>query len=359
MKLYAHAVLGNIEFRSVGVVYSGHMEPSKRIVSFVKFAVRACFAWDLWEKPDMVVASSTPLTVVIPALFAASIVRVPFVFEVRDVWPDAPIQLGVLKNRTIIALADLLARTAYRRAYRIVALTEGIRRRLISKSLPEGKIVTVMNGADAQEPLGTSPMEADGRTRVVYAGSCGYNNAIEVFFCIVDLAMKEPEISESLEFVFIGDGMELEKFMIPYAGKVRFTGRIPKTQVVTELRACSIAILPQRKVVAGDLKNDSLPNKFFDYLGAGLPIVAGILEESDMARIIRGNACGIVSDPEDSAGMYRNLKRLLLDEAERIAMRGNAFNLAKRYSCEKLKSEMIRVLHGKGGEVVDSFSRLR
>ena len=193
----------------------------------------------------------------------------------------------------------------------------------------------------------------------MYAGSCGYNNAIEVFFKIVDHAIQEPSILESLEFVFIGDGVELDRFKIQYTGKVRFTGRIPKKQVVMELRTCSIAILPQRKVVLGDLKKDSLPNKFFDYIGAGLPIVAGILGHSDMARIILINGCGTVSDPEDSVAMYRNLKRLLLNVEERTAMRGNALTLAKQYSSETMKREMIRILHNEVKEAINSASGYR
>ena len=135
MGRYSSAFLGNIEFRSAGVAYSGGMESSERITSFIQFAVQACFMWDWRKKPDLVVASSTPLTITVPAILVAALTRVPFVFEVRDVWPDAPIQLGILKNRVIITLANMLAMTAYRRANRIVALTEGIRRRIISKSI--------------------------------------------------------------------------------------------------------------------------------------------------------------------------------------------------------------------------------
>jgi glycosyltransferase involved in cell wall biosynthesis len=130
-----------------GVPYDNRMGRLGRLLAFVRFAWRA--TWRASRLPgDVVFATSTPLTIAIPGMLAAAVRRRPFVFEVRDQWPDVPIAIGALRNPIAIGLARALERLTYRRARQIVALAPGMREDIIAKGVSGEKVTVIPNGCD-------------------------------------------------------------------------------------------------------------------------------------------------------------------------------------------------------------------
>jgi glycosyltransferase involved in cell wall biosynthesis len=130
------------------VFYSNHQGYLARLFSFAGFALLASLE-TLRRPADLVYASSTPLTVSLPALAARLVRRVPYVFEVRDLWPDLPIAMGILRRRWLIRLLLWWERSVYLRAHRLVALAPGIAEGIRAKAgVPEARVLMVPNGSD-------------------------------------------------------------------------------------------------------------------------------------------------------------------------------------------------------------------
>jgi hypothetical protein len=135
-RLVAREQIDGIDVLFLNVPYANRYPPPVRLASFTAFTVAAGVAGMLERRPDIVFASSTPLTIGIAGLATARLKRVPFVFEVRDLWPAVPIELGVLRNRPAVWSAEWLERRLYESAARVVVLSEGAQQDLERRGIP-------------------------------------------------------------------------------------------------------------------------------------------------------------------------------------------------------------------------------
>ncbi len=264
----------------VGVrgAYSDYMRATAmsnlgRMLAFARFAFGATLASLRGPRPDVVYATSPPLTMALPALVASLRWRAPLVFEVRDLWPEAPIQMGALRNPLARRIARALERFVYRRSARLIALSPGIQ-----AALPAGKTVLVPNSADLDL---FDPAPPRGPFQVAYFGAMGEANDLTA---VVEAARTLPDVS----FVLMGDGKrraELERASPP---NVHFR-RGSKTDVA-RLAAESHACLTLFKDVPVLATNS--PNKLFDTFAAGRPAIVNmdgwmreLVEESRGGRL--------------------------------------------------------------------------
>jgi len=304
-----------------------------RVLSFLWFSLLA-FLIPLFthRKADVYFASSTPLTIAIPALLMSKLRRKPFAFEVRDLWPDGPIQMEFLKNRFLIFLARALERLSYRNADVVIVHTNGVAR--IIKARCDTRVVKIPIGVDDLffNNDRRSEVEVDKeKFEVVYAGACGYNNAIEVLFSVARKSFTDPLTRNSVEFVIIGDGPALEGKRSQAPPNMTLMGKMPKFKVAEILRESDVALFSQRLVTGGDFKNDVVGNKYFDFLGAKLPIVMGSVPQGEMALEIIENRCGIVTPPEDAASLFEGIKKIYRKPTLRRSMSQASGNLALMY----------------------------
>src|SRR5215210_7062996 len=196
--------LEGIEVVGVRGAYSDYMRATalsdaRRMLAFARFALGATLAALRGPRPDVIYATSPPLTMALPALAASARWRAPLVFEVRDLWPEAPIQMGALRNRLGRRLARALERFVYARSTRLIALSPGIH-----AALPPGTSVLVPNSADLDL---FDPAPPAGPFQVAYFGAMGEANDLTA---VVDAARLVPDVP----FVLMGDGKrraELER----------------------------------------------------------------------------------------------------------------------------------------------------
>ncbi|MDQ1669008.1 MAG: hypothetical protein QOE40_1069 [Actinomycetota bacterium] len=304
------------------VPYSNHMPYRSRIKAFFRFAARSG-ARAAAVRPDVVFASSTPLTVALPGIFASRLRRVPFVFEVRDLWPELPIEIGALRNPLGKRLAFLLARAAYHNASHVIALSPGMAEGVVGYGYPRERITVVPNGCDldlfddvdaedVRRFRAARPWLQE-RPLVVYAGTFGTINGVDY---LVRLAAEMRDRDPDVRFLLVGEGRELAATR-RLAEEIGVLGRslffeppAPKGEMPVLLRAATVAtsvFLP----LPGMRANSA--NKFFDALAAGRPVVLNY--GGWQADLLRETGAGIVLDYHDVTGAADVLGGALRDSA--------------------------------------------
>ena len=297
----------------------------RRMLAFARFAVTSSLQALRGPRPDVVYATSPPLTIALPALLASARHRAPLVFEVRDLWPEAPIQMGALANPRLQRRARSLERQVYKRARRVIALSPGIRDGVIGAGVPAGKVVLVPNASDLDLFQPAHPPE---RFLVSYFGTMGEANDLS-------LAIEAARLLPDVPFVLMGDGKrraELERSAPP---NVSFPGAASSKEEVAALAARSAACLTFFKDVPVLATNS--PNKLFDTFAAGRPAIVNM--DGWMRQLVEDNDAGLyVRDAADLAQKLAWL-RAHPEEVERMGRNGRA--LAEREFDRDLLAERV------------------
>jgi glycosyltransferase involved in cell wall biosynthesis len=323
----------------------------KRALFYITFVVSSLARAMRVRKPDVVYAVSTPITVGFLGYVISRIRRAPFIFEVTDVWPDAAVACGVLKSRTLIGITHWLEMFCYAKAAHIVGLTRGICDNIIAKGIDARKVSLITNGVDVS--LFSRSLDLSGREVArashgfadhfvaMYLGAHGAYNSLRT---IIDAAIVLRDDPRFL-FAFVGGGDEKVKLERRVAqeglGNVRFFAPIPRHESVAMLAAADAFLLPNRK---GEFFTANLPNKLFDFMASGKPIVVAGRGES--ADLILKAGCGRATEAEDSAGMARALLELAglpPVDREAIGRRGREYVLA-HYDRAALSERFLRTL---------------
>jgi len=268
--------------------YGNHTNFIRRISLFLKFAIQATKELHRLPRADVVYATSTPITVAIPALWSRIFWRVPFIFEVRDLWPEVPIAMGVLKNKALIALSRWLVKAAYRYCAVCVTLSPGMTKG-VRLAEPRAQPVFIPNGADIelfqhdQQSIPQDDILAEWlvdinfsrqKLNFVYAGTMGYANHLEL---LVDaIAVLNRAHLEKMHFFLIGDGacreaIENRILELKLSDFISVIDPVPKTLLFRALCVFDAGMLLLRDIP--DFREGTSPNKFFDYLAAGLPVL--------------------------------------------------------------------------------------
>jgi len=288
-----------------GVPYSNGMNGLARLWAFLTFAlvsgprVRSL-------NGDAIFATSTPLTVILPALFAKFRRKTPIVFEVRDLWPELPIAVGALRNPIARWLARWLELVAYRRSARIVALSEDMADGVAKRGIARDRIVVAPNACDIVRfsvPADEGRLYRDqsdwlrGRDLVVYCGALGKINGVEY---LVRLAAEMSKGGFDPAFAIYGSGREesslrhLAQELGVLDQNLYMMGKVAKAEVPRILSAatvCTSLFLPIREMQANSA------NKFFDALAAHRPIA--INYRGWQADLIQSEGIGLLLDPGD------------------------------------------------------------
>ena len=290
-KLYCREKLDGIDILRTWIYTSPKKTFIKRIMFYVTFMFfGAIIALLNWRRFDVIYVSSPPLFVGFIGLLIKKIFpKTKFIFEVRDLWPKSAIDIGELKNKTIINFSEKFENKLYQVSNKVIAVTEGIND-YINNIIP-GKSVLIPNGVDL------SLYETKGRTDekfiIVYTGTLGLIHGLEI---IIKAAKKLKEESDII-FQFIGDGpkkVELKKLAADYKLRnVDFIDSVPVDQIKTYLTSASVGISTTKKL---ELCKGTLPVKIFGYMACELPVLSSGWGES--AILIDKSGAGLNSEPE-------------------------------------------------------------
>jgi glycosyltransferase involved in cell wall biosynthesis len=303
----------------------------RRMLAFARFGLAATAAALRGPRPDVIYATSPPLTMALPALAAAARWRAPLVFEVRDLWPEAPIQMGALRNPLIRRAARALERLVLGRATRVIALSPGIQSGVVAAGAPAERVALVPNASDLDL---FRPAPLPERFRVSYFGTMGEAN---------DLApvVEAARLVDAVDFVLMGDGKHRARLESSAPPNVTFTGTAAGKQEVAELAASSSACLTVFKDVPVLATNS--PNKLFDTFAAGRAAIVNM--DGWMRRLVEDNDAGLYVRAGDARDLADKLAWLRDHPADVERMGRNARALAEReFDRERLAERALAVL---------------
>jgi glycosyltransferase involved in cell wall biosynthesis len=253
---------------------------------------------------DVVVASSTPLTVAIPALAARRLRGTPFVFEIRDPWPELPRALsteGGVPGPALRAMGRL-ADAACRRAAAVVALTEGIAETAVARGADPARVAVLPQGADLSlfgpgVPPWRPPEVPAGEVLAVYAGAHGRANGLDT---LLDAARALR--GSGIRLLLVGEGGEKPRLLARAAAEelpVTFLDPLPKPRLAALLAGADLGLLCLAPVA--DFAEWTAPNKLSEGLAAGLPMVVNVPGRA--ARLVAGGGCGLAVPPGDAMAL--------------------------------------------------------
>jgi glycosyltransferase involved in cell wall biosynthesis len=318
-----------IQVEWVNVPYSINMPDQRRVVSFLRYAAAAT-ARGLGHSVDLVFASSTPLTVAIPGIVLAKRHRCPFVFEVRDIWPEAAQATGVLKNRLLVRMAEALENAAYSEANDVVALSPTMRDHVTRAGKASERVHVIPNGYSRPS---RRPTRKEGRAYLtaiipglgngplcVYLGAFGRVNGVGY---AVQLAARLRSIQSPVQVVLMGDGPDYNA-VVESARSLGLLGKnifiippVKKAQVNDVLAASDLALSLVTNHV--ELWKNSA-NKVFEALGAGRPVA--INYGGWQGELIQGAGVGILLPPDEPGEGGVIIHRALIEHPDGVLAMG-------------------------------------
>jgi colanic acid biosynthesis glycosyl transferase WcaI len=320
------------EMESVRVLrlplYPDHSRSAvRRALNYWSFAASAsCLGPLLCGPADVMWVYHPPLTVGIPAWWIGLLRRVPFVYEVQDMWPETLAATGMMPPAWAMPWISRLAQFIYRHAAAVAVISPGFRRNLISKGVPAEKIHVIPNWADEEiyRPVPrdeTLAAEHDlaGRFNVMYGGNLGAAQALDNVLEAAALLRDLPEV----QFVLIGDGVDevrlCEVAQERGLDNVRFIGRQPAERM-PYFFALADALLVHLK--RDPLFEITIPSKTIAYLACGRPILSCVA--GDAAEVVQSAGAGLVCPPEDPAALAQAVRDLYVMPAEQREAMGQS-----------------------------------
>lgn len=344
---YQKVMIEGITVHYLPISYSNSMNSFSRVRSFYKFVSMATGVAQKIEAIDLCYATSTPLTVAYVALKLKEKLGIPFVFEVRDLWPDAPIELGVIKYKFLKDYFYSLEKKVYKEANTIIALSPDIKKSIESKIDNHNKVAMIPNFSDCEffEPSIKHPyLERKygciENITISYLGAIGKANHLEYLLNIA----KECTKSGLLVNILIGgEGSELERLKkIKFRDRldnVKFLGGLSKKEVRDVL---SVSDATYTSFLNKPVLGTGSPNKFFDSLAAGkLSIVNS---KGWLKDIVESEKCGFYADPNSPKELVELFQKYM-DKDQLILAQKNARKLAEiQFSKVEKVKELVSLL---------------
>jgi len=309
-------------------------------LSYLALAVPRALAADA----DVVLAMTDPPVAGIAGALIAALRRLPFVYNVRDLYPDMALAAGLLRPGPLAAAWERLHQWALRRADRVVVLGEDMRERIVAKGIPAERVVVVRDGASiptavfgVDHPV-AQEVRGDFRFVVLHAGNLGFYGAWETLVRAATLLN-----GEGVGFVFIGAGAaaaRVQALATSANGRARFLSFRPASEVPHVLAAGDLNVVTVRRGLEGVV----VPSKLYGILAAGRPVLAVAPEASDVARIVRRYRCGFVADPDRPESVAQAVREAMASPGDLAAMGARARAAARDFEQQAELDRFVRVV---------------
>ncbi len=327
---------------------------SVRIWAYLTFGLSALSAAAKLPKQDVLLITSPPLTNGLIAMALSRSGALPFVFNVQDLYPDAAVNLGLIRNRHLIGALLALEKRIYRKASRISVISEGFRRTLVGKGVQPAKIGLIYNWLDAVE-IAPEPKDNNftrshnltGKFVVLYSGTIGLISGAEMIVECAEMLAGDRDIL----FLFVGEGVTRDA--------VRELAESRRLSNMMFLPFQPRAVLPQVQSAAdvslvtlkAGMGRTSVPSKVLGYMAAAKPVVAGVDQDSDTGALLERAGCGICVPPGDPKALAGAIKALYRDRrlGQRMGRKGLQF---LRRHCERraATARYARLLESAAGD---------
>lgn len=324
----------------------------ERIRNYASFFLSSAVTGLELDKPDVVIATSPQLLVALSGWWLAWWKRVPFVFEVRDLWPESLAAVGAggegsLLHRFLAAIAGFL----YRRANHIVVVTSAFKDHLIRHwQVQAEKISIVENGVETDlfrsDPFGPQirrDLQLQDRFVICYIGTMGMAHGLET---LIDAAQKLHGALPQATFLLIGEGAEKERIVQLAAQRdlknIRILDQQPRERIPAYISAADVCLVMLRKT---DLFKTVIPTKLLEYMACERPVIVAV--DGEARRIVENADAGIFVEPEDSCALAGAIQTLVAspEKQRQMGASGRQY-IVRKLSREKTAADYITVLQG-------------
>ena len=335
-------LIDGITLKIINVSINNKHSFTRRIYSFLVYTFFSIF-YALTLKCDLVIASSGPITVGVPGLIAKIFRRKKFVFEVRDIWPEGPIELGILKNKFIQKMSYAFEKKCYKSSSLVVTLSPGMKSNITGR-FPKTNAISVTNSANIK--LFSSPKEIIthpqlvGKKFAIYTGNIGMVNNSELLYRTAKKLREEGR--DDIVILLIGDGQQKEEIIKKSEGlnTILFLELMPKVELVNYVKNALVSIIPLNDT---PILSTSSPNKLFESMAAAIPVIQ--TTNGWIKKMLQESQSGFTVSPTKEDELFDKLVFLADNEieAEEIGKRGLEF--ARRNFDKNILSErMIKAI---------------
>lgn len=292
---------------------------------------------------DVVLAMTDPPVAGIAGALVAALKRRPFLYNIRDLYPDMAVGSGILRWGPWVVLWEWLHRWALRRAVCVIVLGDDMRERIVAKGVAPERIAVVRDGV----PIPTEPLPPEARVTddvrcgfpfvLLHAGNLGFYGAWETLI----QAARQLE-ADGVGLIFIGEGAQRERMEAEARGcrAVRFLAFRPAAEIPSVLAAADLHVVTLRHGLEGVV----VPSKLYGILAAGKPVLAVAPEKSDVVRIVRAAGCGLVADPADAAMIVAAVRELRRQPSRLQEMGRRARAIAPTFARETHLRSFVEVV---------------
>ena len=321
----------------------------RRILDYVSFMISSFLFSFAVRQVDIVVGTSPQFFTAISAWAVSIFKRVPYVFELRDLWPESIKAVDAIKNDAIIGWVEKLEIFLYQRAHLIITVTESFKLNLISRGISEEKIQVVTNGVDTTKFVPKTKdnqlvkrLGLQNEIVVGYIGTMGMAHNLSTVIEAAEI-MQNTLSEHKVKFLFVGGGAEKKKLRAAVTEKglknVIFVDTVSKLEIIRYWTILDISIVHLKNT---PLFHTVIPSKIFEAMAMAKPILHGVNGES--ALIVKNNDVGLIFRQEDPVDLVKHLQKMLSDTNEFNHMKKNGPIIAKLYDRNRLAEQMLRFL---------------
>lgn len=321
----------------------------KRTLDYMSFMVSGFFAGLLQKKPDIIVATSPQFFNALGGWALSAVRRKPFIFELRDIWPASITAVGAIQDSGLIKLIERLEMFLYRRANRIVSVTDSFKIELIARGIVGAKIDVVLNGVDLRQYAPAIEKDRDlveryglkGKFVAGYLGTHGLAHGLHHIADAAELLQHRDDI----RFVFAGGGAEREKLEnYVFEKKLNNVVMIPRQPKDMMRRLWSICDVSLVNLIDAPLFSTVIPSKIFESMGMGIPIIVS-MPVGEATEIVREAGAGIIVKPECPTELATAVASICDDPNTLQCLSQHACAAAQSYSRESMAHKMLETFN--------------
>ncbi len=322
---------------------------ARRIADYVSFMMSALIAAPFVRKVDIVVGTSPQFFTACAGYGVGLMKRIPFVFELRDIWPESIRAVGAMKNSAVLDWLEKLELSLYRKAALVVSVTHSFRENLARRGIDPRKVAVVTNGIDTgrfqprpRDEALAGRLGLGGKFVAGYVGTHGMAHGLETVLEAAALLKAQPG-GDRFRFLLLGDGASKAALVAAASARgldnVVFVDTVPKEEVASYWALLDASIIHLKR---SDLFRSVIPSKLFECMGMGIPVLHGV--EGESAAIVEREGVGLLFQPENAEDLCRRLRELADDPQMRKHLGVNGIEAAKHYDRKALAMKMLAQL---------------
>ena len=349
-RLWQSEIVNGIRVIRVWTYITANAGFFKRILDYSSFMISASIASIFVKKPDLVVATSPQFFTAMAGYIVGKLKNIPFVFELRDIWPESIKAVGAMGDSIFIRMFEKIEMFLYRKAALIVSVTNSFKQTLVNRGVDGNKIKVVTNGVDLKrfkpcpkDELLVEKYQLKDKFVAGYIGTHGMAHALETILDAADIIKKIKDYTDDFRFIMLGHGARKADLIAMAKAKglenVIFIDSVPKEEVNRYWSLLDVCIIHLKKE---PLFRTVIPSKLFESMGMGIPVLHGVQGES--ADIVEKEQSGLLFEPENANELVDKLIMLKNNPEQYRKTKDSCLNSAINFDRSILADKMLNIL---------------